>query len=132
MARIYVRNSERPMTSENISLIKCAALGILIIILVISAGCLTKETAYVEAMNNKIVSCSHFSKITDDYQTPEGRYIVLEKYGKYLAKDIDLDLPGNLVGKYASCYSYVGCDLWNLTPLSENESGMRDACMVNP
>jgi hypothetical protein len=106
--------------------------SLIVLAIALSAGC-TSNSAYKEAMNNEIVSCSHFSKIIDDYRTPEGRYIVIEGYPEeYIAETINLDLPGNLKGKYVACVNFNGCSLLNLTPLSESETGMRDACRVDP
>ncbi len=84
-------------------------------------------------MSKTIVACSDYSIVTDDYTTPNGRYVTISGYPRqYLADSVKLDLPENLTGKYVSCYPLAGCNLWNLTPISENESGMRDACRVEP
>jgi hypothetical protein len=121
------------MTSQNAGCAKAACLGLLVLIMAMSAGCTYHTRASQGAMNNQIVTCSHFSKITDDYLTPEGRYLEIGGYGRgNLASEASLDYPENLKGKYASCNLLYGCEVWNLTPLSENETGMRDACRVEP
>lgn len=114
--------------------LKPLLLALAIVVMVVVAGCTNLHpSASKEAMDNQIVSCSHFYKITDDYQTPDGRYLIVETYNRPLRADAyNLDLPYNLKGKYAACDLALGCELWNLTPLSENETGIRDACRVEP
>lgn len=115
--------------------LKPLLLALAVVVMMVTAGCNNlRPTASKEAMGNQVVSCSHFYKITDDYQTPEGRYLLLDKYSNkpMKAETLGLDLPYNLKGKYAACDLVLGCELWNLTQLSENETGMRDACRVEP
>lgn len=109
-------------------------LALAIVVMVVVAGCTNLHPAASnEAMNNQIVSCLHFYKITDDYQTPEGRYLILDTYNRpQRAEAIGLDLPYNLKGKYAACDLALGCELWDLTPVPKNETEMRDACRVEP
>ncbi len=121
-----------PISQRTISTEVAICFSIIVLAISLSAGC-TSNGAYKEAMSNEIVSCSHFHKITDDYLTPDGRYVIIEGYPReYTAESVDLDLPGNLKGKYVACENFHGCILLNITTLSENETGLRDACRVEP
>jgi hypothetical protein len=124
------------MTSQNISFVKIAALGMLILFAALSAGCISSD-------EGKVVPCSKYHKITDKYQTPEGYFIVVDGYPNPIPLDYtsgwvlfpvyQLYNPDDfLIGEYVWWGVGLGLHQINLTPLSENETGMKDACRVIP
>ena len=87
----------------------------------------------------KYVTCSDYVKITDRYKTPDGFYVVAKnetivlpevEYNKaekgYYAK---VNKAG-VYGRYYQGYTGIEGATPKLTPVSEAESGYRDACEV--
>jgi hypothetical protein len=119
------------------SKITYAALGVLVLILALLAGCTTSEVG-------TLVPCSRYHQITDKYQTPAGWFITVDGYSNPI--DLGSDAPVSalifgdryvdrndfFIGEYVWWSGGLGVTPVNLTRLSENESGMRDTCQVIP
>jgi hypothetical protein len=82
-----------------------------------------------------VVTCSEYSQVTDSWSTPSGDYVYFDNGRTYdtriLLNNGYSRVP--LKGEYVSCTEFsFGCNIIRLKPLFENESGLRDACMVMP
>jgi hypothetical protein len=124
------------MTSPNISFIKIISLGMLILFTALSAGCISSD-------EGKIVPCSKYHKIIDKHQTPEGHFIIVDGYPTpiYLNSESGFTLlpttqlykdDDYIVGEYVWWGDGLGVHPVNLTPLTEDEAGLRDACRIDP
>ena len=76
-----------------------------------------------------IVSCSAYYRIVDIYKTPDGNRMTLENNITYDLDKLAVAAGKPYIGSYLSVRSLFPYYV-NLTQLSENQSGMRDACMV--
>jgi hypothetical protein len=124
------------MTTKSIPFVKIISLGMLILFAALSAGCISSD-------EGKIVPCSKYHKITDKYQTPEGYFIIVDGYPSpiFLGPDSGFMLYPTMrlhkndyyiMGEYVWWGDGLGIHPGNLTPLSEDEAGLRDACRIDP
>jgi hypothetical protein len=124
------------MTYKNISFVKIISLGMLILFAALSAGCISSD-------EGKIVPCSKYHKITDKYQTPAGYFIIVDEYHNPISLDSESGFmlfpttrlhkdEDYIVGEYVWWGDGLGLHPTNLTPLTEDEAGLRDACRIDP
>ena len=79
----------------------------------------------------KYVPCHNYYKVIDKYQTPEGYYILLDKYPIFPLEVTKERYEKFTVGGY-TYRTIVSYEPVNVTPVNESVSGMRDACLEGP
>jgi len=109
--------------STNEGSAQIVALGLLAILL-FSAGCTVEKPG-------DIVTCSDYEVVIDEWSTPSGHFIKFSSGATYSTGQLEPVYPRlPHIGESAYC-QWNQCRVLKLTPLTEQESGMRGACRVD-